>query len=99
MNERRGSSAALRAAASLIIGRELRLGLAQRKIVDAAEGAEMTRRALEGQWVHARFAPAIALGEARQREAPIVNECLPVTWITEVDAHATRVSPHACFDV
>src|ERR1044072_9878115 len=99
MNERRGSSAALRAAAALIIGRELRLGLAQREIVDAAERAEMTRRALERQRIDARLARHITLGETRQREAPAGHERPPIAGAAKVDAHAARISPHARFDI
>src|ERR1044072_8629094 len=99
MNERRGSSAALRAAAALIIGRELRLGLAQREIVDAAERAEMTRRALERQRIDARLARPITLGETPKRKAPVVLEPLPIAGIAKVDPHAARISPHARFDI
>src|SRR5688572_6669723 len=99
MNERRGSSAALRAAASLIIGRELRLGLTQRKVIDAAERAEVTSRALEWQRIDVRLAGDVTLGEPGERKAPVVQQRLPVAGIAEVDPHAVGISPHAHADV
>src|SRR5690242_9802249 len=99
MNERAGSSAALRAAASLIIGRELRLGLAQLELVDAAERAEVTGRAFERQRIDRSLARNVALSEARQREPPVVRQCLPIAGIAEVDAHAGRVRPHTRADI
>src|SRR5688500_2867854 len=98
MNERLGSSAALRAAASLIIGRPLRLGFAQREVVDAAERAEVARRALEWQRIDVRLTGDVTLRETREREAPVVQQRLPVIRIAEVDPHTFWISQHACAD-
>src|SRR4030095_11218578 len=69
------------------------------EVVDAAERAEVTRRAFEWQRIHARFARHIAFGEARQRKATVMHERLPVAGIAEVDPNAARVRPHSRFDV
>src|SRR5262249_3322579 len=98
MKERAGSSAAVRASASLIIGDDLAVLRTRNALMHPTQCAQMARGAFERQRVDACIARDVSLREARQCETPIVKQRLPIHRVTEIDPQARRIRKHARAD-
>src|SRR5262249_42068060 len=96
MNERVGSSARLRAAASLLIVM-LRL-VFLRLLADPAERAQMAIRALLRQRIHHRLTFDKILGELCERLAPMIHQRRPVGGMIGAESHMAGIGRHALTD-